>query len=121
MVLVSTDELCAAIKDVFEDTRSILEPAGALAVAGAKKYIQENNITGGTFVTTCSGANINFDRLRFVSERADLGENLEALISVVIPEKPNRYLMVSIYSASICYGVLLSIWRRKRSSYFYVC
>jgi threonine dehydratase len=92
MVLVSTDEICAAIKDVFEDTRSILEPAGALAVAGVKKYVQLNKITGGTFVTTCSGANMNFDRLRFVAERADLGENSEALISVVIPETPGTFL-----------------------------
>jgi threonine dehydratase len=92
MVLVSTDEICAAIKDVFEDTRSILEPAGALAVAGVKKYIQIKNIVGGTFVTTCSGANMNFDRLRFVAERADLGENSEALITVVIPETPGSFL-----------------------------
>lgn len=62
MVLVSTDELCAAIKDVFEDTRAILEPAGALAVAGCKKWIKANKVVGGTFVTTCSGANMNFDR-----------------------------------------------------------
>lgn len=89
MVLVSTDELCAAIKDVFEDTRSILEPAGALAVAGVKKYVAEKHIVGGTFITTCSGANMNFDRLRFVAERAELGENKEALISVVIPEQPS--------------------------------
>jgi threonine dehydratase len=92
MVLVTTDELCAAIKDVFEDTRAILEPAGALAVAGAKKYIHEKGIVGGTFVTTCSGANMNFDRLRFVAERAGFGENTEALLCVVIPEMPSRYL-----------------------------
>ena len=89
IVLVNTDELCAAIKDVFEDTRSVLEPAGALAVAGVKKYITEKQIVGGTFVSTCSGANMDFDRLRFVAERANLGENTEALITVVIPEKPN--------------------------------
>ena len=106
MVLVSTDELCAAIKDVFEDTRAILEPAGknntskinltflsgALAVAGAKKYITAKKITGGTFVTTCSGANMNFDRLRFVAERAGFGENSEALMCVIIPEQPNSFL-----------------------------
>ncbi|KAJ3303615.1 hypothetical protein HDV03_003692 [Kappamyces sp. JEL0829] len=92
MVLVSTDELCAAIKDVFEDTRAILEPAGALAVAGVKKYISAKGITGGTFVTTCSGANMNFDRLRFVAERAGFGENTEALLCVVIPEIPSSFL-----------------------------
>lgn len=92
MVLVSTDELCAAIKDVFEDTRAILEPAGALAVAGCKKYIKLNQIKGGTFVTTCSGANMNFDRLRFVAERAGFGEKSEVLLSVIIPEMPNSFL-----------------------------
>ncbi|KAJ3252993.1 hypothetical protein HK103_001046 [Boothiomyces macroporosus] len=103
MVLVDTDELCAAIKDVFEDTRAILEPAGALAVAGVKKYVQLNNITGGTFVTTCSGANMNFDRLRFVAERADLGENTEALISVIIAEKPSSFLQLyeCVYPRSV--------------------
>ncbi|KAJ3000176.1 hypothetical protein HDV02_000459 [Globomyces sp. JEL0801] len=90
VVMVSTDELCAAIKDVFEDSRAILEPAGALAVAGAKKYIQENKLFGKTFVTTCSGANMNFDRLRFVADRAEIGENHEAFISVIIPEIPTR-------------------------------
>lgn len=69
MVLVNTDELCAAIKDVFEDTRSVLEPAGALSVAGAKKYLNQKGLTGGTYVTICSGANMNFDRLRFVADR----------------------------------------------------
>jgi threonine dehydratase len=90
-VLVSTDEICAAIKDVFEDTRSVMEPAGALGVAGCKKYIKEKQIIGGTFISICSGANMNFDRLRFVAERADLGENTEALVNVVIPEKPSSY------------------------------
>ncbi|KAI9205616.1 tryptophan synthase beta subunit-like PLP-dependent enzyme [Polychytrium aggregatum] len=92
MILVSTDEICAAIKDVFEDTRSVLEPAGALSVAGAKKYIQAHGCEGKNFITICSGANMNFDRLRFVAERADLGENKEALISVVIPEQPGSFL-----------------------------
>jgi len=90
MVLVSTDEICAAIKDTFEDTRSVIEPAGALGVAGLKKYIQKKNIHGRTCVAVCSGANMNFDRLRFVAERAELGENREALIAVVIPERPGR-------------------------------
>jgi threonine dehydratase len=90
MVLVSTDEICAAIKDIFEDTRGIVEPAGALSVAGWKKYVTVKEITGGTYVAIASGANMNFDRLRFVSERAELGEKREALVSVVIPEKPGR-------------------------------
>ncbi|KAI8837556.1 tryptophan synthase beta subunit-like PLP-dependent enzyme [Chytridium lagenaria] len=92
MVLVSTDEICAAIKDTFEDTRSIVEPAGALGVAGAKKYIQEKGMTGGTYVAVCSGANMNFDRLRFVADRADFGENREALITVSVPEKPGSFM-----------------------------
>jgi threonine dehydratase len=82
----------AAIKDTFEDTRSIVEPAGALGVAGAKKYILEKNITNGTFVSVCSGANMNFDRLRFVADRADLGEEKEALITVIVPEKPGSFM-----------------------------
>jgi threonine dehydratase len=90
MVLVSTDELCAAIRDVFEDTRSILEPSGALSVAGVKKYIAAKGVTGKTFVTICSGANMNFDRLRFVADRADFGQHTEALLSIKIPERPYR-------------------------------
>lgn len=87
MILVSTDEICAAIKDIFDDTRSITEPAGALAVAGMKKYIEENNISDLRLVAIDSGANINFDRLRHVSERADLGEHREALFAVTIAEE----------------------------------
>ncbi|CAG8478842.1 9709_t:CDS:2 [Acaulospora colombiana] len=90
MINVSNDEICAAIKEVFEDTRSVLEPAGALSVAGINKYIAENKITGGCFVAITSGANMNFERLRFVAERAELGEQREALISVIIPERPGR-------------------------------
>jgi len=90
MVLVSTDEVCASIKEVFEDTRSVVEPAGALGVAGMKKWLAKNG-PGGTVVGVTSGANMNFDRLRFVAERADLGEKREALISVIIPEEPGRY------------------------------
>ncbi|KAI8833233.1 tryptophan synthase beta subunit-like PLP-dependent enzyme [Chytriomyces cf. hyalinus JEL632] len=92
MVLVSTDEICAAIKDIFEDTRSIVEPAGALGMAGMKKYIAHNRVEGKTFVSICSGANMNFDRLRFVADRADFGEQKEALISVSIPEKPGSFM-----------------------------
>ena len=87
MVLVSTDEICAAIKDIFDDTRSIAEPAGALAVAGMKKYVEEQNISDQVIVAIDSGANINFDRLRHVAERSDLGEHREALFAVTIAEE----------------------------------
>jgi threonine dehydratase len=90
-VLVTTDELCAAIKDTFEDTRSILEPSGALGIAGAKKYLSNLNLFGKKVIAIASGANMNFDRLRFVADRAELGEKREALLSVVIPEKCGRY------------------------------
>ena len=91
VVLVDTDEVCAAIKDVFQDTRSILEPAGALAVAGAKQYAAREKLKGKTLVTVCSGANMNFDRLRFVSERAEIGEKREAILAVTIPEEPGSF------------------------------
>jgi len=91
VVLVDTDAVCAAIKDVFQDTRSILEPAGALAVAGAKLYAARENLEGETLVTVCSGANMNFDRLRFVSERAEIGEKREAILAVTIPETPGSF------------------------------
>ncbi|KAI8928237.1 tryptophan synthase beta subunit-like PLP-dependent enzyme [Entophlyctis helioformis] len=89
MVLVSNDEICAAIKDTFDDTRSILEPAGALGLAGLKKYLSANaDLRDGVFVAVSSGANMNFDRLRFVAERAKIGEGREALLSVLVPEHP---------------------------------
>jgi len=88
VILVDTDATCAAIKDVFEDTRSILEPAGALAIAGAKAYVEREGIRGQTLVAIASGANMNFDRLRFVAERAELGEQREAIFAVAIPEGP---------------------------------
>ena len=91
MVLVDNDDICAAIKDVFEDTRSILEPAGALAVAGVKTWIERRGIRGRTFVVIACGANMNFDRLRFVAERAELGERREAILSVTIPERPGSF------------------------------
>ncbi len=87
MVLVSTDEICTAIKDIFDNTRSITEPAGALAVAGMKKYVEEKNIKHKQLVAIDSGANINFDRLRHVAERSELGEHREALFAVTIPEE----------------------------------
>jgi threonine dehydratase len=90
-ILVGTDEICAAIKDVFEDTRSILEPAGALGVAGAKAYVERTGIRGEKLVAVASGANTNFDRLRFVAERAEVGEHREALLAVTIPERPGSF------------------------------
>jgi len=91
VILVSTDEICAAIKDIFDDTRSIMEPAGALAVAGLKKYQEQHASKNKTFVAINSGANMNFDRLRHVAERAELGEQREALLAVTIPEKPGSF------------------------------
>jgi threonine dehydratase len=92
VVLVSTDETCAAIQDIFEDTRSIAEPAGALAVAGLKKWVAREGARGNTFVTLNCGANMNFDRLRHIAERADLGQQREALFAVEIPEQPGSFL-----------------------------
>ncbi|HHO59448.1 MAG TPA: threonine ammonia-lyase, biosynthetic, partial [Thiotrichales bacterium] len=91
VITVSTDEICAAIKDIFDDTRSIMEPAGALAVAGLKKYVERDGVKDKTMVAICSGANMNFDRLRHVAERAEIGENREALFAVTIPEKPGSF------------------------------
>jgi threonine dehydratase len=92
VLLVSTDEICAAIKDIFDDTRSIAEPAGALAVAGLKKYVEREALSDKQLIAIDSGANINFDRLRHVSERADVGERREALLAVTIPEQPGSFL-----------------------------
>ncbi|RKP34784.1 tryptophan synthase beta subunit-like PLP-dependent enzyme [Dimargaris cristalligena] len=92
MILIDNDEICAAIKDVFEDTRSILEPSGALSLAGAKQYCQLKGWQGKTVVAITSGANMNFDRLRFVAERAAIGEGKEVLMSVLIPERPGSFL-----------------------------
>lgn len=91
IVLVDTDEICAAIKDVFEETRSITEPAGALAVAGIKKYVAGHGMTGASMVAINSGANINFDRLRHVSERAEIGEKREGIFAATIPERPGSF------------------------------
>ncbi|MGI4935808.1 MAG: threonine ammonia-lyase, biosynthetic [Janthinobacterium lividum] len=96
ILLVNTDEVCAALKDVFTDTRSILEPAGALAIAGAKQYVERARLAGKpvrneSLVTIACGANMNFDRLRMVAERADVGEAKEALLAVTIPEQPGSF------------------------------
>jgi threonine dehydratase len=91
MITVDTDAICAAIKDVFEDTRSILEPAGALAVAGLKVHAAKRGWKDRSLIAVASGANMNFDRLRFVAERAELGEQREAVIGVTIPEQPGSF------------------------------
>ncbi len=91
MIVVDNDAICAAIKDVFEDTRSILEPAGALAAAGLKEYVKRHDLKGKTLVAIASGANMNFDRLRFIAERAEIGEQREAIFAVTIPEKPGAF------------------------------
>jgi threonine dehydratase len=91
MVRVDTDEICAAIKDVFEDTRVVLEPAGALAIAGAKAWAERHGARGRTLVAVASGANTNFDRLRFVAERAEVGEHREAVLGVTIPEERGSF------------------------------
>ena len=91
MILVDTDSICAAIKDVFEDTRAVLEPAGALAIAGAKSYVERSGIRDKNLIAVACGANINFDRLRFVAERAELGEQREAILAVTIPEVPGSF------------------------------
>ncbi|MFC1772767.1 threonine ammonia-lyase, biosynthetic [Pseudomonadota bacterium] len=92
VILVSTDEICAATKDIFDDTRAMVEPAGALAVAAIKKYVEQTGARDETLVAINSGANINFDRLRYVAERAELGERREALLAVTIPERPGSFL-----------------------------
>jgi len=95
IVTVSTDEICASIKDVFEDTRSILEPAGALAVAGLKADVSRRQLKNKQLVAIACGANMNFNRLRFVAERAELGEEREAMLAVQIPEQPGSLRKLS--------------------------
>ena len=92
VITVSTDEICAAIKDIFDDTRSVAEPAGALSVAGLKAYVEAQALSGQTLVAIDSGANINFDRLRYVAERTQVGEHREILLAVAIPEVPGSFL-----------------------------
>jgi threonine dehydratase len=92
MIQVSTDEICAAIRDIFEDTRAVVEPAGALGVAGIKRWLADYPQQGATLVAINSGANVNFDRLRYIAERADAGEQREALLGVEIPERAGSFL-----------------------------
>ena len=91
VILVSIDEICAAIKDIYEDTRVMSEPAGALSVAGMEKFLLSNEVKGKKIMAVNSGANLNFDRLRHVTERAEIGEGKEILLSVKIPEKPGSF------------------------------
>jgi threonine dehydratase len=91
VITVTTDEICAAVKDIFEDTRAIAEPSGAVSLAGLKKYAERGSTERGDLIAINSGANMNFDRLRHIAERAELGEHREALLAVTIPEKPGSY------------------------------
>jgi threonine dehydratase len=91
IVTVDTDQICAGIRDIFEDTRSIVEPSGGLTVAGVKKYVAERGVSGQSFVTINCGANVNFDRLRHIAERAAVGEQMEMLLAAEIPEKPGSF------------------------------
>ena len=133
VVLVSTDEVCGAIQDIFEDNRTIVEPAGALAVAGIKRFVARENWRGRTLVAINCGANINFDRLRHVAERADVGAQREALFAVEIPEEKGSFLRfcrvlgrrsvtefnyryAAGRAASIFVGVGLSEGRREREA-----
>ncbi len=96
VVTVTTDEICAAVKDVFDDTRAVTEPAGAVSVAGLKKYVRERALTGQTMMAVVTGSNVNFDRLRHISERTELGENREAVLAVTIDEKPGSFRQFSL-------------------------
>ncbi|EXJ10507.1 threonine ammonia-lyase, biosynthetic [Nitrincola nitratireducens] len=91
VITVTTDEICAAVKDIFDDTRSVCEPAGALGVAGVKKYVEREKNSGQTLIAIDSGANVNFDRLRHIAERSELGEKREAIIAAKIPERPGSF------------------------------
>jgi threonine dehydratase len=92
VVLVNTDEICAAIKEIFDENRSIVEPSGAMALAGIKKYIEQHKLTGKNIVSIVCGANMNFDRLRYIAERTELGERREAIYAVTIPEQKGAFL-----------------------------
>jgi len=92
VITVSTDEICAAVQDIFEDNRTMVEPAGALPVAGIKRYVTREQCRGRTFVSINGGANVNFDRLRHIAERADVGGQREALVAVQIPEEKGSFL-----------------------------
>ena len=114
VVTVSNDEICAALKDIFEDTRAIAEPSGALSLAGLKKYVELNQTQGGRMAAILSGANVNFHSLRYVSERCELGEKREGMLAVTIPERKGAFLAFCqqlgsrrITSYNVCYTKLL--------------
>jgi len=115
IITVDTDQICAGIRDIFEDTRSVGEPAGGLSVAGVKKYIADNGIEGQVFVTINCGANVNFDRLRHIAERAAVGEQAEMLLAAEIPQ------VLRGHRAAWCYRVQLSLQRRAQSPYLRRC
>ncbi|MFI7961904.1 pyridoxal-phosphate dependent enzyme, partial [Acinetobacter baumannii] len=92
IVTVNTDEICAAIKDTFDENRSIVEPSGAMALAGIKKYVAEHKISGKNMVSIVCGANMNFDRLRYIAERTELGEQREAIYAVTLSEEKGAFL-----------------------------
>lgn len=94
MIVISVDEMCSAIKDIYEDTRVITEPAGALAVAGLKKYVSQNQISNQTLIAINSGANVNFDRIQHIAERAEIGECSETILNITIPERAGSFLGV---------------------------
>ena len=91
VITCTPDELCAAIKDIFDDTRAVCEPAGALGIAGMKKYVEREGVQGANLVSVLSGANVNFDRMRYISEVAEIGEGREAILAVTIPERPGSF------------------------------
>jgi threonine dehydratase len=91
VITATVDEICAAVRDIYEENRSLAEPAGALALAGLKNYVERKKLSGKTLVAIESGANVNFDRLRHIAERAEIGEHREALIAVTIPERPGSF------------------------------
>ena len=118
VITVSTDEICAAIKDIYDDTRSITEPAGALGVAGIKKYVELRGVSGQTFVAIDSGANVNFDRLRHVAERAELGEGREAIIAVTIPEQAGQLQgVLRSHRQAPDHRIQLPLQHRQRSAH----
>jgi len=112
IIRVTNDEICAAIKDIFDDTRTIVEPAGALALAGLKSYVEARGVAGQPLAAVLSGANMNFDRLRFVAERAELGEGREALLAVTIPERPGAF---RAFCAALGPGVVVTEFNYRLS------
>jgi len=114
IILVDTDEICAAIKDIFDDNRTLVEPAGALGVAGMKKYVQREGVHGQVLACINSGANMNFDRMRHVAERTEMGEKREALFAVTIPERPGAFLQF----CKILEGRMITEFNYRLSSRF---